>query len=249
MTEEFEIPSKALFEMLTKKGVTYLYHANTVATSLSFFSAGALISRHEAETNGLQQSFQKSDGHDKKHDVWDFVYLDGTDHHRIYSQSNFYGPVLFRMKLEMLNSPKFPTVFIMKYNPMNWNDKMTLEDKFYKTIEEADAEYLTKKKLDSQTMFTFKSPGRTIDLKEFLDSVGIDEPSFKVKLRSGEEIDLAVYIRKVIQKGMDDNGLGEIKLLRRNHTFFKGCICWGQYNYMYKFDKNEFRRRFDRTAV
>lgn len=235
--------------MLKKKNVGYLYHANTVATSLTFFNVGALISRHEAEIDGLPQSFQKSDAHDKKHEVWDFVYLDGTDHHRIYSRSNFYGPVLFRISLELLNSPLFPHVFITRSNPINWNDNMTLDDKFYKTIGEVDADYLTKRKLDSQIMFIFKSPGKSINLKEFLDSVGIDEPSFQVKLKSGEEIDLAVYIRHVISKGMTDNGLENIPLLKRSHKFFQGCICWGQYKMICQFDKNEFRRRFDRTAV
>ena len=97
--------------------VEFLYHANTVSTSITFIENNALLSRHFVESNNLFQSNQPSDKEDKLFDVWDHVFLDGEDLHKRYSRANKYGPVLFRFKLELLTSPQFQNVFITKTNP------------------------------------------------------------------------------------------------------------------------------------
>jgi len=249
MIENFALSSKALYGMLKKKGVEYLYHANTVATSLTFIKAKCLLSRHQVNSDGLNQSYQKSDGHDKLHDVWDHIYVDGTDHHTIYSRSNFYGPVLFRFSVDILTSPAFKDIFIMKSNPYYWNKKMTLEDKFYLNIDDVNRDYMTGKRLDSQIMFTFRNPKRELKLNKFLHSIYIDEPSVLIKLRSGGEMLAGSYIRTVIGDSLDGNGLSHIPLLKRHENPLSFCKCAAQYTYMYNFEPDEFKRRFSRNAI
>ncbi|MAN03570.1 MAG: hypothetical protein CMI35_10840 [Owenweeksia sp.] len=115
--DEYGLSAKSLYTILKNKGVEFLYHANTVSTSITFIENNALLSRHFVESNNLFQSNQPSDKEDKLFDVWDHVFLDGEDLHKRYSRANKYGPVLFRFKLELLTSPQFQNVFITKTNP------------------------------------------------------------------------------------------------------------------------------------
>jgi len=247
MIEDFALSSKALYSILKEKNVQFLYHANTVATSLTFIKSGCLLSRHQVEIDGLTQSYQKSDEHDKKHDVWDHIYVDGTDHHKIYGQSNFYGPVLFRLDLKLLVSPSFQEIYVMKSNPMFWNDKMSLDDKFYQNIDEIAADYLTKKKNDAQIMFTFRNPGHNLKFNKFLHSIGIDEPSIPIKLRTGAEIPAGDFVRTTIESALKDNNLSHIPVLKRHEKGLEWCKCEAQYTFMYNFNLKEFKRRFSIT--
>ncbi len=249
MIEDFAISSKSLYKILKDKEVTHLFHANTVATSLTIIEAKCLLSRYQVEVDELAQSFQKSDANDKKYDVWDHVYLDGTDHHKKYGQSNFYGPVLFVFNLELLASQSFQKVYIMRSNPHFWNEKTTEDEKFYRNIEEVNENYLTKKGNDAQIMFTFRSPGYELKLNKFLFAIGIDEPKIILKMNSGGEMNAGEYIRTVIGTAMKENGIGHLPLLKRHQKPMDWCKCHAQYNWMYHTNMTEFKRRFSRTAT
>lgn len=158
MIENYALSSKGLYQILKEKNVEYLYHANTVLTAKTFIQQRCLLSRHQVETDNLLQSPQKSDPEDKKYNVWDAIFLDGADLHVKYSQPNFYGPVLFKIKLDMLISPSFEKVYVTKSNPMCWRDDTKMEDKYYSSLDQVKADYLTGSKLDSQIMFTFRAP-------------------------------------------------------------------------------------------
>ncbi|WP_290243266.1 hypothetical protein [Pedobacter aquatilis] len=249
MIEDYAISSKSLYKILKEKGVEHLFHANTVATSITLIKAKSLISRYQVEKDNLSQSFQRSDEKDKKYDVWDHIYLDGTDHHKKYSQSNFYGPVLFIFDLELLASPSFPKVHIMRTNPHFWTDNTTEDEKFYNNIDDVNENYLTKTGNDAQIMFTFRHRGYDLKLNKYLHAIGIDEPKIILKMNTGDEMNAGDYIRTVIKKAMEENGIGHIPLLRRHQKPIDWCRCHAQYNWMYHFNKNEFRRRFSRIAI
>ncbi|MBK9485679.1 MAG: hypothetical protein IPO01_10855 [Chitinophagaceae bacterium] len=61
--------------------------------ALTFIKQGALLSRGYVETNKLAQTAQTSDALDKEFDVWDTVFLDGTDLHKKFGSRNKYGPI------------------------------------------------------------------------------------------------------------------------------------------------------------
>ena len=156
--EDYSINGKTLYHILKEKNIDFLYHANTVSTSITFIEHRSLLSRHYIETNRLHQTEQKSDNEDKKFDVWDHVFFDGSDLHKKYKRANKYGPVLFRLKLELLTSPDLSSVHVTKSNPWYWTESTTLDEKFYKDVDEIETDYLTGKRLDSQIMFTIRKP-------------------------------------------------------------------------------------------
>jgi hypothetical protein len=111
-----------VFSFLIEIGVTHLYHANTATTAASFLKEGGLLSRGAVESKSLLQTGQKSDDIDKLYGVWNDIFLDDLDIHQRSKKHNFYGPVLFRFKTEILTSPWTPDVAITKKNPVDWKE-------------------------------------------------------------------------------------------------------------------------------
>jgi len=246
MIENYALSSKGLYQILKAKNVEYLYHANTVLTAKTFIQQRCLLSRHQVESDKLLQSPQKSDPEDKKYDVWDAIFLDGADLHVKYSQPNFYGPVLFKIKLDMLISPSFEKVYVTKSNPMYWSDHTKIEDKYYGTLDQFKVDYLTTTKLDSQIMFTFRTPLRELKLNKFLHSIEIDEPKILLKLKSGGEMEAGKYVRSAIEEEMAKYGLSHIPLETKQHNLLSKCSCAFGYTYLYNTNYLEFKRRFTR---
>lgn len=51
-----QLNAKEVYDLLKKKGVKHLHHANTVRASLTFVKEKALVSRNYVEVNGLVQT-------------------------------------------------------------------------------------------------------------------------------------------------------------------------------------------------
>lgn len=242
--ENYKLPSAEIYKILRDKGLQYLYHANTVSTSLTFIKQNALLSREYVESNNLIQTGQKSDSGDKKHDVWNHVFLDGEDLHSRYRQENHYGPITFRFRLELLNSPELEHIYITKSNPIYWKDSTPLEKKFYADIDEIKTDYLTGKRLDSQIMFTFKDTQKALKLSNFLIAVGIDNPKIFIKLRSGGMKNVGEYTFEKISKTMHDSGLDSIPVYYRHENESPYCRCNLHYTYLYNLSYPEFEKKF-----
>lgn len=242
--DEYNLNPKEIFQILREKKIEYLHHANTLSTSLTFIENRALLSRHYVEENRLYQTFQKSDIEDKKFDVWDYVFVDGEDLHKRYNRANKYGPILFRLNLDMLTSPSIQFIQVTKSNPMYWSEKTTTDQKFYSSLDDFNKDYLTGRKLDSQIMFLIKSPNKEIKLNKFLHSIGVDIPKLIVNLKSGGKMNVGDYAFESISKCLKNNGLGHIKVLKRHSEKFTFCACHRNYTYLQAFDQKEFIKRF-----
>ncbi|MBL0310229.1 MAG: hypothetical protein IPP77_11290 [Bacteroidetes bacterium] len=242
--DEFKLSGQEVYQILKKKGVRYMHHSNTVATSITFIQNRALLTRHFVESEGLYQTPQKSDPEDKKFDVWDSVFLDGEDLHNRYSRANKYGPVLFKFKLELLVSPSIKEVYITKTNPWYWKNTTSLENKYYKSTVDLNRDYLTGRSLDSQIMFTVRSPGTEIKLNKFLHSIVLDIPKLLIKTRSREEMLVGDYGFKAIQNTLSSHGLGHVPLIKRHDGRLALCRCITEYNYLHSFNKQELKKRF-----
>ena len=59
--EKYKLSAKSLYSILKEKKVDFLYHANTVLTSLTFIRERALLSRGYVAENNFEQTDQKSD--------------------------------------------------------------------------------------------------------------------------------------------------------------------------------------------
>jgi len=242
--ENYYLSSTDIYTLLQDKGVEYLYHANTVSTSMTFIKENALLSRGYVEENHLVQTPQKSDKEDKLYDVWNHVFLDATDLHTRYSQANHYGPVTFRIKLELLKNPDLPNMIITKSNPMYWKPSTPMDSRFYNSLDDVKNDYMTGKKLDSYVMFTFKDCGKIISLADYVVAIGIDRPEILIDLRKGGQKNVGEYTFEKIKKCLKDTGLEDIPLGFRHPEGRKFCRCNLDYTYLYNFKYPEFLKRF-----
>lgn len=247
--DEYKLSPKEIYQMLKNKGVEYLHHANTLATSITFIENRALLSRHYVEINNLYQTPQDSDDDDKKYNVWDSIFLDGEDLHQRYNQANIYGPILFKLKLEMLNSPIIQGIYVTKNNPWYWKAYTRPEEKFYKSIEDVNRDYLTGKKIDARIMFTIRSPDTEIKLNKFLHSIEIDFPHLLIKVKDIGDMSVGDYAINAIQESLNINGLGHIPISKRHEGEFRFCKCTLNYNFLQSFRKKEFRKKFAKKAA
>lgn len=204
MEDKFYICSKQLYAILKRKGITNLYHANTVLTSLTFINNRSLLSRGYVESNNLNQTPQSSDNEDKKYDVWNDVFLDGKDFSTYFNKPNHYGPVLFVMKLDLLNSPSFSKVLVTKSNPWYWKDHYQNNDRYYSSIQEIEKYYLSgSKNMHAMIMFTFRDTNNEMKLNKFCERIILDRSQNENFNQESESS---------IRNALKENSLGHINL-------------------------------------
>ncbi len=240
--EKFHLNAKAVYSVLKDKGITELYHCNTLMTSLTFIEARALLSRGYVEQHELKQTPQRSDAEDVEYNVWDDVFMDGFDIHKKYGTPNKYGPILFVMKLEVLLMPEICPILVTRANPWYWKNYPAWESRYVQTTEEIKELYLTGKIKDSMMMFTFRSPGTSIKLNKFLKEIVIDQPGYKI-IKTNRDLGEIVFSK--ITSALRDNGLGQIPVrFRHAEEKFNWCTCKHQYSQLNLFDRTEFVKRF-----
>lgn len=123
-------------QILMSKGVTELYHANSVETSLTFLKNNGLISRGVCEDKNFPQSSQDSDNTDKNFGIYYDIFFDSVDVHERSSNANFYGPVLFVYSINVLDTVEEGSIKITKSNPKSWDDNITENDKYFTDIDD-----------------------------------------------------------------------------------------------------------------
>ena len=124
-----------------------------------------------------------------------------------------------------------------------------MDNRFYKSIEEVDIDYLTGKRLDSRIMFTIRNPENKIKLNKYLHSIGMDKPKLLVNLKSGNQMSVGDYAYNAIKECLEANRLKHIPLLIRHKGQLSICQCHANYNYLHTFDKNEFKKRFAKKRL
>lgn len=119
-------------QILIDNEVEYLFHANTVATSVTFLTQGGLLSRGAVEEKGLFQTPQKSDVLDKRLGVFFDIFFDSDDIHARAKDLNGYGPITFVYSIDLLDTLTDKVVKVTQDNPIRWN-KATPETERYFT--------------------------------------------------------------------------------------------------------------------
>src|SRR5690606_37273074 len=110
------LPNAVFYQYLTENGITHLYHANTVATSMTFIEQNGLLSRGAVEARQLFQTPQDSDEIDKAIDVWNDVFFDSDDLHGYFPRENRYGPVSFKFFVDLVLNENYH-FWVTKNNP------------------------------------------------------------------------------------------------------------------------------------
>ena len=91
-----------LHNLYKQKDIHFLYHANSVATAITFIKQGGLLSRGAVESKGLYQTPQSSDAIDQVFNVWNDIFLDTIDLHGYFPRQNLYGPISFQFPIDFL---------------------------------------------------------------------------------------------------------------------------------------------------
>lgn len=123
-------------KVLLENDVEYLYHVNTVVTSLSYMNNGGLFSRGAATNLSLPQTAQTSDDTDIELGVFFDVFFDSCDIHSRAKRINDYGPVTFVFGIDVLDDYKNYDIKITKSNPIYWTNDMSEEEKYFCSVED-----------------------------------------------------------------------------------------------------------------
>ncbi len=214
-----KLDNRKLYEFLKSNNITSLYHANTVATSMTFIEEGGLLSREYIERQGLYQTPQQSDDIDKQFDVFDDIFLDTTDLHQHFCRQNHYGPVLFQLSSELLLNTDFE-IWVTKDNPIYWSENSQASDNYFDSVRELSDEW---NKHDRQKMMiTIRKPSKPI-LFDYLQTITLDNPQVKIN----NELDLHIESKKALVEVLRGN-LSMANMLKLRNCEL--CFCVGNYS-------------------
>lgn len=210
-----ELPSKEVYEIIKRKGVNKVHHANSVITSCQFLRRGALLSRGSIEKHGLFQTPQKSDMLDKEFGVWFDVFTDTVDIHERAGNINFYGPVLFVLDLDLLSKVDGGSVRVTKLNPQKWEGKSD-EEKWFVSLADLQANFI-KGRFDQ--MLVFRNCGGELSIKECLTEIILDDPQLHTT-----NLDIYSMAFGALKLAMSESGMTNISISKRKCADNCACI-------------------------
>lgn len=221
-----------LHELFLEKGITILHHANTVSTSISFIEANGLVSRGGIEHHGLYQTPQGSDNADKTYDVWNDIFIDTVDMHGYFPRQNIYGPISFKISTDFLLSEGLD-VWVTKNNPQYWNATMTMEQKYFLSVEELRDTWDNYER--QRKMVTIKNIMNPI-LFNYLKQVIVDDPQV---ITQGYHLFNEAVV--ALKHTLGDNTTLKNKFLTRP-TCSGACYC--RSNYLRQLPSNTLKKLF-----
>lgn len=160
-----------IYNILVDLGITHLYHANSLITSCHYLKEGALLSRQKVDSLGFPQTFQYTDEDDIKYNVYNSVFLDSCDLHKRMGEINKYGPILFKIKIDILNNISTGNVQITKTNPSKWN-KLGRAD-WFTSLKDVENKF---NEFSFDQMLVFSYSNGILPLGNFLEKVIVDDP-------------------------------------------------------------------------
>lgn len=164
--------NETIKRILVEKGVTHLYHVNSVLTACTFLENGGLLSRGAVEDMGLYQTPQETDQNDRDIDVFYDIFFDSVDIHQRSKQLNFYGPVMFVYTVDVIDSLPQDVIKITKDNPIRWNQAMTEDEKYFLSANELSVHYSAG---DFTQHFTIRHQTMPLSFN-CLEKIVIDDP-------------------------------------------------------------------------
>lgn len=224
------LDNQELNDLLIEKDILLLYHANTLATSITYLEQGGLLSRGEVDTRGLYQSPQKSDPIDKVVNVFNDIFLDTIDLHEYFNRQNHYGPILFCFEIDFLVKEDFE-VWITKNNPMYWNSTMSDKDKYFESVAELRNEWDNYER--QKKMLTIRNQNEPI-LFEYLNKVIVDDPRRKI----GETV-LFNEAKNALKNVLSTN-----KPLKNRFKTRACSSCYCRSNYLHQVVNKDLKRLF-----
>lgn len=213
----------SLLKKDTGKEKVYLYHANSVITSLEFIKSKKLFSRKYGEDMGLPQTYQKSDEVDKQKGIFNDIFFDNCDIGE--NRPCYYGPITFVFDAEKIL--RFEReIKITKNNPIHKNDTYMyfsslaeLESQMLKYIEGEDGGFNFYTKFKHHT--TVKNCSYIEITKDNLKRIIIENDKNITKLNDNnkstksEQRYSSEKIKKMIEHTLEKVNLEEIEVIIR----------------------------------
>lgn len=228
-----------VYNFLKEQGITYFYHANTVGTACTFLQQGGLLSRGAVEHLDLFQTRQSSDKIDMDFDVWNDIFLDTVDLHELFPRYNYYGPVLFKINLDIILQENLPDIYITKDNPIRWSPTTPIHEYYFNSVDELRTEY---EKGSYREMFTLKNTLKPLFFNNFLEEVILDNPKLDIKYNEIKRINPLKEAKKLIRKVSEESryDYSNVKFSVRKDCI--GCYCY--HNYMNSTKVEDLERYF-----
>lgn len=223
-----KLNAQKAWEILSDKGVEYLYHANSVMTACTYLSESALLSRGYVESHGLHQTPQSSDSIDKKYRIWNDVFLDTIDIHHRASRRNYYGPVLFVLDLDVLLHDPISTIWITRKNPTNWVPGETRSERYVSSIKKLRETFDPS---DFGSMIVLREINGRLPFAGCLRRLIVDDPG--ELMLAGEKRRVFKPAITALRNAAHDGGIKYLRIATRVCSRF--CDCGEQY-YTYPYD-------------
>ena len=237
---EYFLNSKELYELFKENNIDHIYHADTVTTSKTFLSEKSFLSRNQLEKLNLPFTHQRTDTLDKKLGISKGIFLDFMDIHKERKDYNFYGPVLFKINLDILLNAKFSKVLITKSNPQHWTPETPENQRYIESLSEFE-ENLEKLTVfqNAGSMLIFFPDDEKMSLS-FLKEVLVDNPDIR---KAGKQISDVVA-----ESLKEELVLPFYKEVQRKFRNCKkgGCNCVRSYS---DIGKKEFRKLFKPNEI
>ena len=206
-----------------RKEDIFLYHANSVITSLEFIKSKKLFSRKYGEDMGIPQTYQKSDEVDKQKGIFNDIFFDNCDIGE--NRPCYYGPITFVFDAEKIL--RFEReIKITKNNPIHKNDiymyfssLAELESQMLKYIEGEDGGFNFYTKFKHHT--TVKNCSYIEITKDNLKRIIIENDKNITKLNDNnkstksEQCYSSEKIKKMIEHTLEKVNLEEIEVIIR----------------------------------
>lgn len=218
-----------VFNVLKRKYIHNIYHANTVTTSCTFLQLGGLASRGLGVDLELPQTPQSSDEIDRECGIWYDVFTDTVDIHERARRPNEYGPVLFKLPVDILNSlPEHSEVLITKCNPIYWHN-ISPDKWFFESIEDLERGLI---KGEFAQMIVIRTPKGILPFPKGQVSIIIDDPQRNLSSR------VTAYKHAISKIQPAAN---KLSIPTKKRVCGYGCKCVEKY---LAFGKSDFERYF-----
>jgi len=211
-----QILSKRIYEILKDKGVSSIYHANSVITACHFLRNRCVMSRGSVDKHGLFQTSQISGQIGKNYGIWDDVFTDSVDIHRLAGNANSHGPVLFEFDIEIIRNTYTGKVWVTKSNPSEWEVETKHERRWFVSANDLD-HYFTHGNSDHMTVF--RHCGGKLPIQNHLRKIILDDPQLKI---DSNQIDCFSMAYGAISLAMREGGL-EVPIEKRVCDADCGC--------------------------
>lgn len=218
-----QLNHQEVVRILREKGLTHLYHANTVRTSYTFILNGGLLSRGAVEHYKFDQTPQDSDSLDKKFNVWNDIFLDSIDLHEYFHRQNHYGPVVFKFNLNLLEQGYQLPLWITKNNPIYWMEGENDQERYMQNLNELNDLYNYG---SYRQMITFRNTYNYLPFSPSLEEIIIDDPELKW---THNEQNLYKEAERVIKEAisLSHHDYLQVNIRKRNCGF---CYCKSNYS-------------------